>query len=101
MLQRVVASNAGATDAWFYFEIEPAYDALREDPRFIELLTAVRAQSEAERRELERLRAAGLVPDRGNELDGSPATRTADAVGSPDYGSSVSANTASARGRYP
>jgi hypothetical protein len=98
MLQRVLASHAGV-DAWFFFEVEPAYDALREDPRFIELLTAVRAQAQKERRELERLRAAGLVPDRGKDLDESVGTRTAEAVGLPGYGSSVSANTASARGR--
>jgi adenylate cyclase len=98
MLQRVLAGNAGWTDAWF-FEVEPAYDALREDPSFIELLTSVRARVQTERRELERLRAAGLVPDRGKDLDESPGTRTADGVGLSGYGSSASASTASARGR--
>ena len=39
----------------------------------------VRAQTQAERRELERLRAAGLVPDRENDEQSEPApTRAAD-----------------------
>jgi len=101
MLQRQVASGSGTPDAWFYFEVEPAYDALRRDPRFAEMRTAVRAQAQTERRELERLRAAGLVPDR--EESGrveAATTRTADAAaGFTDYGSSVPARTASARGR--
>ena len=107
MLQRQVASGAGTPDAWFYFEVEPAYDALRHDPRFIEMLALVRAQAQAERRELERLRAAGLVPDRENDERNEPApTRTADVVDLPGYGSSpspslVSLSTASARGRKP
>ena len=101
MLQRQVASGSGTPDAWFYFEVEPAYDALRRDPRFAEMRTAVRAQAQTERRELERLRAAGLVPDREESGRVEPATtRTADAAaGFTDYGSSVSARTASARGR--
>jgi hypothetical protein len=107
MLQRQVASGASTPDAWFYFEVEPAYDGLRDDPRFIEMLALVRAQAQAERRELERLRAAGLVPDRENDERNEPApTRTADVVDLPGYGSSpspslVSLSTASARGRKP
>ena len=107
MLQRQVASGAGMPDAWFYFEVEPAYDALRHDPRFIAMLALVRAQAQAERRELERLRAAGLVPDRENDERNEPApTRTADVVDLPGYGSLpspslVSLSTASARGRKP
>ena len=81
-------AGAGAPDAWFYFEVEPAYDGLRDDPRFIEMLALVRAQAQAERRELERLRAAGLVPDRETDERNEPApTRTADVVDLPGYGS--------------
>ena len=100
ILQRHVASGAGMPDAWFYFEVEPAYDGLRDDPRFIEMLALVRAQAQAERRELERLRSAGLVPDRETDERNEPApTRTAEVVDLPGYGSSPSLRTASARGQ--
>ena len=37
MLKRLLSSNKGVLDAWFYFEVELAYDGLRDDPRFIEM----------------------------------------------------------------
>jgi hypothetical protein len=64
MIERSVASGIGLGDWWYYLQLEPAYAPLRQDPRFQETLRKVRARIEAERRELDRLRAEGLVPDR-------------------------------------
>ena len=61
-------ANAGAypfTDWQLYFELEPAIAAMRKDPRFQELVRKAQEHVAAERRELDRMRAEGLVPDRG------------------------------------
>jgi len=61
-------ANAGDypfTDWQLYFEFEPAIAAMRDDPRFQELLRQAREHVAAERRELNRMRREGLVPDRG------------------------------------
>ncbi len=64
MLERAVAGKSIVFTTWQLFEIEPAFAVLRQDPRF----QAVQAKGEAhiagQRRELERLRAEGLVVDR-------------------------------------
>ena len=60
-------ANAGAypfTDWQLYFELEPAIAAMRQDPRFQELVRKAQEHVAAERRELDRMRAEGLVPDR-------------------------------------
>ena len=60
-------ANAGAypfSDRQLYFELAPDIAAMREDPRFQELLRKVQEHLVAERRELGRMRAEGLVPDR-------------------------------------
>ena len=65
-LQRFVAATNGGFlgDWWYYFELEPAFVTLRQDPRFQELVRKAREHVAAERRELDRMRAEGLVPDR-------------------------------------
>ena len=45
---------------------EPAYATLRSDPRFKAIVREYQANAEEQRRELARLRAEGLVPDRGS-----------------------------------
>ena len=60
-------ANVGAypfTDWQVYFELDPAIAAMRQDPRFQELLRKAQEHLAAERRELDRMRAEGLVPDR-------------------------------------
>jgi tetratricopeptide (TPR) repeat protein len=65
MLERSMAQSAKPVIAWWQlFEIEPAFATLREDPRFEAFRAKVRAHIAAQRRELERLRADGLLPDR-------------------------------------
>jgi len=64
MIERSVANGAGLEDWWYFFEPEPAYASLRQDARFQATLRTVRAYVEAQRRELDRLRAEGLVPNR-------------------------------------
>jgi TolB-like protein/Tfp pilus assembly protein PilF len=65
MIERSVASGLGLGDWWYYLESEPAYAPLRRDARFQELLRQVRAHVEVQRRVLNRLRADGVVPERG------------------------------------
>jgi TolB-like protein/Tfp pilus assembly protein PilF len=81
LIGRAVSANAATTDAWYLFEIEPACEGLRADPRFIEMSAAVRRRLQAERREIERLRAAGIIPERdAGELGPPAATRRASAA---------------------
>ena len=78
MLQRGVAANGLAFDAWFSFDVEPGYDPLRADPRFVEMVRTVHGRLLEQRREVARLRASGAIPDRHAEDGGEPAaTRTA------------------------
>jgi len=76
MLERSMAQSAKPVIAWWQlFEIEPAFATLREDPRFEAFRAKVRAHIAAQRRELERLQADGLLPDRAarQQSDGSPS----------------------------
>ncbi len=60
-------ANAGAypfVDWQLYFELEPALATMRKDPRYQELERKAREHVAAERRELNRMRTEGLVPDR-------------------------------------
>jgi tetratricopeptide (TPR) repeat protein len=49
-------------------EADPAFDAVRRDPRLIALLTRARAHASEERRKLDAMRAANLVPLRTTKL---------------------------------
>ena len=64
MIERSIASGLGLRDWWYYFESEPAYEPLRKAARFQAALQSVRSRVAAQRAELDRLRTAGLVPDR-------------------------------------
>ena len=68
MLQRRFASKferAGMQG----LETEPSFAGLRKDPRFQALMRQVRSHLDEQRRELNRLRAEGLVPDRTADGD--------------------------------
>jgi hypothetical protein len=64
MIERCVASGVGLVDWWYFFESDPAYGPLRQDARFQATLSTVRGYVAAQRGELDRMRAEGLVPDR-------------------------------------
>jgi hypothetical protein len=64
VLQRAVERNFAYHDWQFYFENEPAFTTLRQDPRFQAVAQRVRARAATERRELDRMRAEGLVATR-------------------------------------
>ncbi len=64
MIERSVASGLALRDWWYYFELEPAYAPLHGDARFVAASQAVRDRIDAQRKELERMRAAGQVPNR-------------------------------------
>ena len=65
VLQKRLSANVASEDAWYVFKLEPAYTALRNDPRFVAMHTQLQAHAQAERTALQRLRAQGLVPKRG------------------------------------
>ena len=66
MLERSITQSAKPVIAWWQlFGIEPAFAVLRGDPRFEAFRAKVQAHIAAQRLELERLRAEGLLPDRG------------------------------------
>jgi hypothetical protein len=64
MIERSIASGSGLKDWWYFFESDPAYGPLRQDARFQAALNTVHAYVAAQRAELDRMRAEGLVPDR-------------------------------------
>jgi len=53
-------------------ETEPSFAELRKDPRFQALMRQVRTHVDEQRRELDRLRAEGVVPNRSGD-SGAPA----------------------------
>jgi len=67
MLQRSISNKYAFSDGWFFLEVEPAYDGLRQDPRFKAMLHEARAHWVEQRQELDRRRANGRVPDRGDD----------------------------------
>jgi tetratricopeptide (TPR) repeat protein len=63
-LRSAVARGIGKEDVWYYFHIEPAFAALRSDPRFLQLHDDVRTHTRAQKQRLAELRSAGFVPER-------------------------------------
>ena len=59
-----VKRRRGPTRTWFRVEADPAFEALHGNPRFEALRREIRAHVVEQRRELDRMRAEGLVPDR-------------------------------------
>jgi TolB-like protein/DNA-binding winged helix-turn-helix (wHTH) protein/predicted TPR repeat methyltransferase len=64
VLQKKPIEKGGSMDAWYVFELEPAFAALRNDARFAAMRTQIQAHAQAERLALQRLRTQGLVPKR-------------------------------------
>jgi TolB-like protein/Tfp pilus assembly protein PilF len=64
MLDRCLAIGYCLDDWQYFFEVEPAFEPLRKDPRFEALHRKARSHAEAELRELTRMRREGLVPER-------------------------------------
>jgi hypothetical protein len=65
MLRRSVEIRHMLGEGWYFLEIEPVYDALRRDPRFEALRVSMQQNTEEQRRELQRRRADGRIPPRG------------------------------------
>jgi TolB-like protein len=64
MLERAYASGLAYSQWRYFFEMEPAFDNLRKDPRFQAMHRKVQAHAAEQRRELEHMRRDGLVPQR-------------------------------------
>lgn len=68
------------TSWWERLEDEPAYTALRRDPRFVAILEHVHNRVAAQRLQLEAMRVAGAVPARVSanrtRADADPRTRS-------------------------
>jgi TolB-like protein/Tfp pilus assembly protein PilF len=64
MVERAVAGGVPGTLWRFYFDVEPAFESLRRDPRFQALREKAARKSAEQHRELEQLRRDGEVPDR-------------------------------------
>jgi TolB-like protein len=67
MLERRVAKGFEIPLALKQLENDPSFAGLRKDARVETLIRKMRSSQVEERRELERLRAAGLVPDRSGK----------------------------------
>lgn len=65
MLDESIGGGLGLKDWEYFFEREPLYAELRRNARFKATLERVHAQIDAQRRELERMRAEKLLRDRG------------------------------------
>jgi tetratricopeptide (TPR) repeat protein len=64
LLQKRTINKGGSGDAWYVFELEPAFAAIRHDPRFIAVYAQRQAHARTEREALQHLRAQELVPRR-------------------------------------
>jgi TolB-like protein/DNA-binding winged helix-turn-helix (wHTH) protein/Tfp pilus assembly protein PilF len=60
---------------WYDLELEPAYQKLRQDPRFQEILNSARTHAASERQALARLRSSNVVPDRSRRSTTATAGR--------------------------
>ena len=64
LLRRVLSVDIGS--AWQLLMVEPAFDAWRGDPEFQAIVAAYKEKVAVQRRELDRMRADGRVPQRSN-----------------------------------
>jgi hypothetical protein len=62
MLERAAAHEQLPGRGVFRLETDPAFAALRTDPRFQAVVSIWRQRFEQQRKELDRMRAEGLVP---------------------------------------
>ena len=60
------------THWWYTLERDPTWEAVRQDPRFLKIAGDVRAHVDTERAALEKLRAAGTIPYRGDPARAPP-----------------------------
>ena len=63
VLQKRAADSGNAGD--WYFERDPAFASLQDDPRMLAIHRQSRAHAQSERAALQHMRAEGLVPRRG------------------------------------
>lgn len=63
-LHATVVTRHDMSSWWYSLAIEPAYEKLRADPRFQDILNVARAHAASERLAVAQLRASNVVPDR-------------------------------------
>jgi len=69
-LHTAIIQRHSINDWWYLLEVEPAFEKLRQDPRFQDIVRFARTHSEQERNALMQLRATKVVPDRSAKLAG-------------------------------
>ena len=74
MFERGVRQGFLCTDWWFFIDQEPALERLRKEPRFQQVVRQIRENTAEQRREIERMRREGLVPDRDAARTTPPST---------------------------
>jgi hypothetical protein len=56
--------EGGEAINWWEVEVDPAFDAMRDDPRFRQFVAAQVAHIAAERSQVDEMRAAAIIPTR-------------------------------------
>jgi tetratricopeptide (TPR) repeat protein len=72
VLQRTL-DNGYLNDWWYQLERDPAYDGMRDDPRFKAILAKMKRHAADQHERLSAMRAAGLVPTRGSTRNPRPS----------------------------
>jgi hypothetical protein len=72
MLERAAAHDQLPGRGVFRMETDPAFAALRAEPRFQAIVIKWQQGFEQQRKELDRMRAEGLVPDRSHRSESPP-----------------------------
>ena len=66
------AEDQDYTQWWYTQRLDPVFDGVRDDPRFVEIFRAVASHVALERQAVERMRERGEIPRRGAVLPGAP-----------------------------